>query len=130
MSIVNNVVGWFEIPVSDMDRAIKFYQEVFQFELFRNKMGDFDMAWFPYPENMGASGAGGSLVYHSEFYKPSTDGTLVYFNSQAGDLNVELARVEAAGGQVIAPKTLISEDIGYFGLFIDTEGNRVALHSK
>ncbi len=122
-----NVVGWFEVPVSDMDRAMRFYQNVFQFELSKNIMGPLVMAWFPFHSQ--GTGAAGSLVYHPEFYKPSAEGTLVYFSSPAGDLNVELARIEPAGGKVLMPKTLIAEDIGYMSLFLDTEGNRIALHS-
>ncbi len=124
-----NVVGWFEIPVSDMERAIRFYEEVFNFKIQRNQMGPLDMGWFPWTDGDGP-GAAGSLVKHPDFYKPSVDGTLVYFTAHSGDLSNELGRVEGAGGQVIQGKTQISEDIGYMALFIDTEGNRVALHSR
>lgn len=123
----NNVVGWFEIPVKDMERATKFYETVFGFKLERHKLGPLDMAWFPFVEGNGAMG---SLVYNEEFYKPSTDGTLVYFTSHSGDLAIELSRIEKAGGKVIQPKTLITEEIGYMALFNDTEGNRIALHSR
>ncbi len=124
----NNVVGWFEVPVTDMERAIKFYETVFNIKLSRNQMGPLDMAWFPYSES--GPGAGGSLVYHKEYYTPSADGVLVYFLSQTDDLQVEYARIEAAGGKTLQPKTLIAEGFGYMALFIDSEGNRVALHSS
>ena len=127
MELQRNVVGWFEIPVSDMERAIKFYETVFQFKLERQNMGDLDMAWFPYAD---VPGSPGSLVYHKEFYKPSTDGMLIYFTSQSGDLSNELSKVEPAGGKVLMQKKLITEDIGYMGLFTDTEGNRIAVHSR
>lgn len=123
----NNVVGWFEVPVSEMERAIKFYETVFDLKLERHQMGPLDMAWFPTVEG---SGAMGSLVYNKEFYKPSTDGSLLYFTAHSGDLANELSRIEKAGGKVLQPKTLITEDIGYMALFIDTEGNRLALHSR
>lgn len=126
----NNIVGWFEIAVADMERAIKFYEAVFDIRFQRQQMGPFDMAFFPWSEQEGASGAGGALVFHSEFYKPSTDGTLIYFTPPSGDLKNELARVEAAGGKVIQEKTLITEEIGYMAVFFDTEGNRMALHSR
>ncbi len=58
------------------------------------------------------------------------NGVLIYLTTQTGDLNDELKRVEKAGGTVIQPKTLIAEDYGYMALFIDTEGNRIALHSR
>jgi uncharacterized protein len=124
------VFGWVEIAVSDMDRAIKFYESVFGFTISRNKMGELDMCWFPWSENPEAPGAGGSLVYHKDFYKPAQNGTLVYFNSPSGDLNNELAKVEKAGGKILAPKKQISPEHGYMGLFIDSEGNRIALHSR
>lgn len=124
----SNVVGWFEIPVTDIDRAIKFYETILGISLSRNKMGPLDMAWFPWVE--GGIGAAGSLVCNEDFYRPSTDGTLVYLNSPAGDLSVELARVEDAGGKILVPRTLIKEDIGYMAVFLDTEGNRVAFHSR
>jgi hypothetical protein len=124
----NNVVGWFEVPVENMERAIKFYETVFAFKLDRNQMGPLDMAWFPYvPDGLGS---GGSLVHYPAAYKPSTDGVLVYFTAHSGDLANELSRIEAAGGQVLQGKTQISEDHGYMALFIDSEGNRVALHSR
>jgi predicted enzyme related to lactoylglutathione lyase len=72
----------------------------------------------------------GSLVDNQEFYKPSTDGVLVYFTAHSGDLANELAKVETAGGKVLQQKTLITEDVGYMGLFIDSEGNRIAMHSR
>ena len=124
----NNVVGWFEIPVTDMDRAVKFYETILGIELSRQPMGDLDMAWFPWVE--GGLGASGSLVRHPQFYKPSADGTLVYLTPPSGDLATELGRVEGAGGTVLQQKTLITEEIGYMGVFLDTEGNRVAIHSR
>ena len=127
MELENNVVGWFEIPVTDMERAIKFYESVFGLKLERNLMGELDMAWFPFAN---VPGAPGTLVYHKEFYKPSADGTLVYFTCHSGDLKNELSKVENAGGKILVPKTLIKEDIGYMAVCIDTEGNRIALHSK
>lgn len=124
-----NVVGWFEIPVENMERAIKFYETVFDFKLSRNQMGPLDMAWFPWQENADAAGAGGSLVCHKDFYKPSENGTLVYFTSPSGDLQNELSKIENAGGKVFVQKTQISPTHGFMAVFHDTEGNRVALHS-
>ena len=124
----NNVVGWFEIPVKNMERAIAFYENVLDLKLNRNKMGPLDMAWFPWLEDK--PGSPGTLVHHPEYYKPSTDGVLVYLTAHSGDLNNEVSRVEAAGGKVIQAKTQISEDYGHMALIIDSEGNRIALHSR
>jgi len=128
MNITHNVVGWFEIPVNDMERAIKFYETVFEYKLSRHQMGSADMAWFPMVEE--GIGAAGSLIYYSEVYTPSAEGTLIYFTAFSGDLALELSRIENAGGKVLQEKTLISEEIGYMGLFLDTEGNRIAIHSR
>jgi predicted enzyme related to lactoylglutathione lyase len=122
----NVTVGWFEIPVSNMERAIAFYEKVFDTKLSRNQMGEFDMAWFPWDENGG--GAGGSLVYHQETCVTSTDGVLIYFSSE--NLSTELGRIEAAGGQILVPRTEISPEIGFMAVFMDSEGNRIALHSR
>ena len=123
-----NAVGWFEIPVNDMDRAIKFYETVFNLKLSRNTLGPLDMAWFPWDEEK--PGSPGSLVCLPEYYKPSQEGVLIYFSSHTGDLADELSRVEKAGGKILSPKKQISEENGYMALLLDTEGNRIALHSR
>lgn len=123
------MVGWFEVPVLDMDRAVKFYNEVFQIKITIHNLDNVVMGWFPFEEN-NAPGATGSLVQAPDFYKPSVDGTLVYFSSKSNNLNDELGRVEKAGGTILQEKKQISEDHGYYGLFLDTEGNRIALHSQ
>lgn len=123
----NNAISWFEIPVNDMDRAVKFYEEVLEVKFERNLMGETDMAWFPMTQD--APGAAGSLVKHPDYYIPSADGVLIYLTANSGDLSNELARVEPAGGKVIQDKKQISEEYGYMALILDSEGNRVALHS-
>ncbi len=120
----NNMVVWFEIPVSDMERAKKFYETVFEVEINIVDFGGLLMGWFP--DRGDAHGANGTLIKH-ESYIPSQEGALVYFNSD--DVQNEISRVEAAGGSVFQPKTQISPEHGYMAVFIDTEGNRIALHS-
>jgi predicted enzyme related to lactoylglutathione lyase len=124
----NNVVGWFEIPVINMERAIRFYEHVFDFKLNRQQIGPLEMAWFPWVDS--GQGAPGSLVLNKDLYKPSREGVLVYFTAHSGDVAVELGRVKGAGGEVLVPKTLIKEDIGYVAVILDSEGNRIALHSR
>lgn len=121
----HNTFAWIEIPVNDMDRAVKFYEEVLDVKLHLVDFGGLKMAWFPNKEN--APGATGTLV-KQESYIPSEEGALVYIYSE--DLQRELDRVEAAGGRIYQPKTQISPEYGYMGVFIDSEGNRVALHSQ
>lgn len=121
-----NMVGWFEIPVTDMDRAKKFYEAVFQIEIQVQNFQGFHMGWFPFAEDK--PGASGSLVMHEGYEPNDSKGVLIYFS--ASDISTELHRVEEAGGQVLQARTLISEDVGYMGLFLDSEGNRIALHSR
>ncbi len=120
---MQNALNWFEIPVTDMARASRFYGALFDTTLTPSTMCDGEMAVLPYTP----PGVGGSLFRHPNL-APSPQGTLVYLNAGA-DLSVMLARAEAAGGSIALPKTLISEEIGYMALFIDSEGNRVGLHS-
>lgn len=121
----NNLFTWIEIPVTDMDRAMKFYQTVFDIKLQFMDFGGVQMAWFPNDE--AAPGASGTLIKH-ETYVPSHEGALVYLHCE--DVQNELDRIEPAGGKIYQGKKQISEEHGYMGVFIDTEGNRVALHSQ
>jgi len=126
-----NMISWFEIPVFDMDRAKKFYETVFNVEISIQDFGGVLMGWFPPAEDITAPGISGSLVKSDGNYIPSaTHGAVVYFNSQSGDISDELARVETAGGNVLQTKTLISNEIGYMALVLDSEGNRIALYNK
>jgi len=117
-------VVWFEIPVANMDRAKAFYEAVFNTQILVHDLDGTIMGWFPGQDE--SAGAPGSLILHEQ-YKPSHDGTLVYLNSQ--ELSLELSRVQAAGGKILQEKTMISPEHGFMGLFQDTEGNRIALHS-
>ena len=120
------MVGWFEIPTTNIERAKAFYDKVFNVAVQIQDFGGVQMGWFPFVE--GKLGTSGSLIQH-EAYEPSdSKGVLIYFSSV--DVNIEMGRVEEAGGKMIQPKTQISPDIGFMGIFIDSEGNRIALHSR
>jgi predicted enzyme related to lactoylglutathione lyase len=122
-----NAVSWFEIPTQDIDRAAKFYETIFNVSLIPLDVQQLKMRMFPLENPM--SGVGGALCYNKEFYKPSaTDGPLIYLNGNP-DLQNILDKIEAAGGKIVVPKTQISPEYGYMAVFIDTEGNRVALHN-
>ena len=122
-----NAVSWFEIPTQDLSRAQKFYEAIFQMEMVPLDTPQIKMRMFPL-ENM-MTDVGGALVYNKEFYKPSnTDGPLIYLNANP-DVQLILDRIEKAGGKIAVPKTMISPEYGHMAVFIDTEGNRVALHS-
>lgn len=119
-----SLVNWFEIPVTDIERAIRFYEAVLDKKLTRQDMQGFKMAMFPYPEG----GTGGALCQHPQ-YQPAPSGGVVIYLDGGDDLDKPLGRVVGAGGQVVMPKTLITPEIGYMGFFKDTEGNVIALHS-
>jgi len=122
-----NAISWFEIPTQDIDRAAKFYEIIFNVSLIPLDVQQVKMRMFPIEDPM--TGIGGALCYNKEFYKPSTtDGPLIYLNGNPDVQNV-LDRIEAAGGKIVVPKTQISPEYGYMAVFIDTEGNRIALHS-
>ncbi len=116
-------VNWFEIPVLNINRAVNFYNHIYGFEMEINESGAFSMAFFP-----AVNGIGGALVM-GQGCIPSDVGILIYLNG-GNDLNIVANRIEAAGGRLIMPKTLISDDAGYYAIFIDTEGNKLALHSN
>ena len=119
-----NVINWFEIPVSNFDRAKDFYTKVLGNELHIEEVLEITMGFF----KMSGSGVGGAICY-GEGYIPSAEGALVYFNC-GDDLQNELSKVNSSGGKVVLPKTKISDEIGYMAMFLDTEGNKVAFHSK
>lgn len=121
---MNHFITWFEIPVRNMQRAAKFYSDIFGKEVQTMDTGDTKMGFLPF-QGEGVTGA----LCEGEKYIPSDKGVLPYLNG-GEDLQNVLAKVENAGGKIILNKTLVREDIGYYALIIDTEGNRVALHSK
>jgi hypothetical protein len=119
-----NPVVWVEVPVSNMDRAIKCYNTLFDWKLEKINLGGLIMAWFPgQPELHGSSG---SLVQQTS-YVPSQEGPLIYFN--CADVQIQVDRLAQASCTLIRKKTQISEEHGYMALAIDTEGNRIAFHS-
>lgn len=124
---MKSALNWFEIPVTDFDRALDFYQTILDTTLDVVDMNNTRMGMIPIEDNK--SGVGGGIVYGPEVgYKPSQEGTLVYL-SGGDDLNTVLNKVESAGGSVLMPKTNIGDNNGYMALFTDTEGNKVGLHS-
>ena len=120
----SNVVSWFEIPVTDVGRAVHFYNAVFGVQLQESDFGPCRLAVFP-SQPPAISGC----LAKGEGYTPNSHGTIVYLNG-GEDLSRPLGRVEAAGGTILTPKTPIGPEMGYFAHFQDTEGNRVGLFSK
>ncbi len=124
---MNNAISWFEIPATDLARATKFYETIFNTALIPVDMPNIKMRMFPITDMQ--NGIGGAVVDSGGFHKPSaTDGPLIYLNGNP-DLQNILDKVEAAGGKIAVPKTIISEAFGFMAIIIDTEGNRIGLHS-
>lgn len=122
----SNSLNWFEIAVTDIDRAQNFYEAVFDVKMERNDMEQMQMAFFPFdPGNGKATGA----IIQSAMHIPSQEGAIIYLNANP-NLEVALSRVEAAGGKVLIPKTQITEEYGYMAFFNDAEGNKMAMHSQ
>jgi uncharacterized protein len=120
---MQNLINWFEIPTSDFTRAVSFYKAILGVEIKETEMFGTKMGFLP-TDGTNVSGA----IVQGEDYRPSADGILTYLNGGT-DLQLVLDRVEANNGRVIVPKTQISPEMGYFGMFLDTEGNKMAVHS-
>lgn len=129
MNLPVHALNWFELPVSNFNRAKKFYETVFNYTMPTSDMGTAKMGFLLFDVKVG--GRGGAIVYNPEFYTPSANGTLVYLNADP-DLQLLLNKVEAAGGRILTEKKLVAPDahLGYWATILDTEGNRVALHSN
>ncbi|MBP6432380.1 MAG: VOC family protein [Ferruginibacter sp.] len=124
---MQHAISWFEIPTTDINRAQQFYEAVFQIKMTAIDMENIKMRMFPLDNPM--EGVGGALVDSNGFHKPSgTDGVLIYLNGNP-DVQIFMDRVEAAGGKIILPKMEISPEYGDMAIFLDTEGNRIALHN-
>lgn len=117
-------VTYFEIPVHDMGRAIRFYEAVLQLTLERTTTDGHPMALFPEPAE--PAGITGALAY-GDSYVPSRDGTRVYFTVLS--IDDTLARALQAGGSVLYPKKDIGE-LGHVAEVQDTEGNRIGLFER
>jgi uncharacterized protein len=126
MDNTTNALNWFEIPAVDIARAQKFYETIFQISMTPMEMGDFIMVTFP-DDEMGGK-VSGALCKHA-MYEPRDNGALIYLNANP-DIQTIVDRIEPAGGTVQIPKTQISPEIGYMCVFIDSEGNRMALHAQ
>jgi predicted enzyme related to lactoylglutathione lyase len=121
--VFKNFINWFEIPAYSHYRATAFYNYIYGIQMKSVELNGFAMSFFP-----ADTGIGGAIVTGLGCV-PSEVGPLVYLNG-GEDLNKILSKVNEAGGRIVMGKTLISETAGYFAIFIDTEGNRLALHSK
>jgi len=127
LSATTNALNWFDIPVTDIQRAKKFYESIFEIEMKTLTLPGMEMVFFPSSDNMEGK-VSGALV-KAENRKPSMDGVVIYLNANP-DIQVIIDRIQVNGGQIMMPRTLINEQAGYMAYFIDSEGNRIALHAS
>ncbi|HMV50276.1 MAG TPA: VOC family protein [Blastocatellia bacterium] len=121
---MNKIFSYVAIPADDFERAFKFYSEITNGLIHRNPNVPFPMAYFTDREDKDVG-----HLFQLPNFKPSAEGVIVYLEL-ATDLSVTLSAIERAGGKVIMPKTFIAPGKGYWALFLDTEGNKLALHSS
>ncbi len=122
---MKNAINWFEIPVNNLERAIKFYEAILGDEMQAIDAMGMKSAFFN--ADMESGGIGGCLI-EGPMYVPSESGSLIYLNG-GDDLSLPLSKVEAAGGKILLPKTAIGHN-GFMAYFQDSEGNKVGLHSR
>ena len=116
-------IFWCDIPVTDLDRAIRFYSAVLDTAVKKQELPGMTMGVLPHNDGE----VGGCLVGGSE-HKPSDAGAMVYLNAN-GRLDAALAQVTSHGGTIVQPKHQIGP-FGFRAVVLDSEGNRIALHSE
>jgi predicted enzyme related to lactoylglutathione lyase len=120
---MNSYISLFEIPATDISRAVNFYQAILDISIEKMEIPGMEMGIFPYEDQLVTG-----VIIKSDGYHPSADGVAIYLN--AGDnLQAILDKVERNGGKIIVPKTAHADESGYFALFLDTEGNKLGLNS-
>ncbi|MEH6703638.1 MAG: VOC family protein [Galbibacter orientalis] len=117
-------ISIFEIPATDISRAVNFYQAILNINIEKIEMPGMEMGIFPYEEQMVTG-----VIIKGDGYKPSADGVTIYLNGGDNFQNI-LDKVEKNGGKILMPKTAHADGNGFFALFLDTEGNRLGLNSS
>ncbi len=123
MNDMNSYVSLFEIPATDISRAINFYQAILGINIEKMEMPGMEMGILPY-ENQTVQG----VIMKEEGLEPSAVGVTIYLNG-GDNLQTILDKIEVNGGKIIVPKTAHADESGFFALFLDTEGNRLGLNS-
>lgn len=120
---MDHLSNWIEIPAADLNRARAFYETILNEPLSLIEQGGVRYALF---STRSVSNAG--ALVQGDGYAPSPAGPLVYLDGSAG-IDAMLARIEAAGGRVLMPRTLLSPEAGEVAIFLDSEGNRVGIQA-
>lgn len=124
-----NVLTFFEIPVTDIDRSKKFYETILDIEMVNRLDGNDEAVFFPFNPNVvqATSGRVTGVLSKTERNSPSSNGTVVYINASP-DIQIVLDKVEQTGGKILVPKTKIPA--GFIAIIIDSEGNKIGLHAE
>jgi predicted enzyme related to lactoylglutathione lyase len=123
--VMKNAINWFEIPSSNFERAVMFYETILGATLRREASGGVQNGVLPYEQDAGDTAVGGAVV-HNPHLSPGQSGVVPYLNCN-GTLDAVLARVAPAGGRVLMPRTDIG--FGFIALIHDSEGNTIGLHT-
>ena len=120
---MNSFVSIFEIPATDISRAVTFYQAILGIHIEQMEFSGMHMGVFPSEDQVSFG-----VIMQGEGSTPSPNGVTLYLNG-GDDLQLILDKVEENGGQIVVPKSPHADESGFFALFIDTEGNKLGLHS-
>ena len=120
---MNSFISIFEIPATDISRAINFYKEILGVEIEKLEFPGMEMGLFPYQDQMVTG-----VIMKGEGYEPSANGVTIYLNG-GDNLQIILDKVGHNGGKIIIPKTPHADESGFFAIFHDSEGNKMGLHS-
>ncbi|MDX8553762.1 VOC family protein [Tenacibaculum sp. 1B UA] len=120
---MKSYVSIFEIPATNITRAVNFYKEILGIEIERFHFPEMEMGVFPYQNQMVTG-----VIIQGEGYQPSASGVTIYLNG-GDNLQTIIDKVEEYGGKVMIPKTPHADENGYFAIFLDSEGNKIGLHS-
>ncbi len=113
----------FEIPAVEISRAISFYESILDLKIEKIDMPGMKMGLLPYEDQMVVG-----VIVEGDGYEPSAGGVTVYLNA-GDDLQLVLDKVEKNGGKILVSKSPHADESGYFAIFLDSEGNRIGLHS-
>ena len=117
------MINWFEIPATNIDRAISFYSELFSVEITKTDCGEEQYGFFPQDSEFTG------MISKADKFNPSRDGVVLYFDP-GENFDEILKKVENLGGEIVRPKTKIDDDKGYFALILDSEGSRIGFYTR
>lgn len=120
---MKSFISIFEIPATEITRAVDFYQTILDINIEKMDFPEMQMGIFPYEGQMVTG-----VIMKAEGYKPSADGVTIYLNG-GDNLQIILDKVEKNGGEIIVPKSLHADESGFYAIFLDSEGNKIGLHS-